>query len=126
MLLYSDVEHIKILLATIDTHHRQARRTNLLRTALEVIARTTHFDDFENLKLRQRNLINSENKQIEINPIAEKGINESTGTVNQIIKNTNDKKKSLLATYMKQCLQVSEMKTLISAVTLAKIGIINL
>lgn len=71
MLLDSDITHIKTLLATIDIHHRQARSINLLGTALKVIAGTPDFDDFENLKFRQQELINSENRQIDINTIVQ-------------------------------------------------------
>lgn len=47
MLLDSDIARIKVLLATLDTHHRQARSLNFLGTALKVIAGTPDFDDFE-------------------------------------------------------------------------------
>lgn len=50
-LLDSDVEHITTLSAALNTHHRQARRINLLGTALKVIAETPVFDYFlKNLK----------------------------------------------------------------------------
>lgn len=66
-LLDADVEHINTLLATLNVHHRHARSINLLGTALKVIAGTPNFDDFEKLKFRQQELINSKNRQVTIN-----------------------------------------------------------
>lgn len=129
MLLDSDIARIKVLLATLDTHHRQARSLNFLGTALKVIAGTPDFDDFEKVKFQQQELINSENRQIAINTEVQEKINQLTETVNLIIKNSNTKQidtsylyKTLLA---RNRIIISEIETLISAITLAKIGVIN-
>uniref|UniRef100_A0A0K8TYI4 Retrovirus-related Env polyprotein from transposon gypsy n=1 Tax=Bactrocera latifrons TaxID=174628 RepID=A0A0K8TYI4_BACLA len=88
MLLGADLAHIKVLLTTLDLHHRQARSINVLGTALKVIAGTPDFDDFVNLKFRQQELVDSERHQVEINTRIQEKINKLTETVHHIIKNS--------------------------------------
>jgi len=75
-LITTDLEHIESLIATIKVHHRHARSINLLGTALKVIAGTPDFDDWEQNKFKQGQLINSANRQIEINTKLQSRLNE--------------------------------------------------
>ncbi|GBP98456.1 Retrovirus-related Pol polyprotein from transposon gypsy [Eumeta japonica] len=128
-ILDSDIARIKTILASLNIHHRHARSINILGTALKVVAGTPDFDDFETVRFKQRELIESENRQIGINTKTQAQINQLTETVNVIIKNSKAKQidtghlyETLLA---RNRIIISELETLMLAITLAKIGIIN-
>jgi len=57
----TDLGHIRKLVATLKVHHRDARSINLIGTALKVIAGTPDFNDWEQVKFNQEQLINAEN-----------------------------------------------------------------
>jgi len=63
----TDLGHIRILVATLKVHHRDTRSINLIGTALKVIAGTPDFNDWEQIKLNQEQLINAEERQSEFN-----------------------------------------------------------
>jgi len=66
-LLDSDIQHLRTHLATKEIHHRHARSINLIGSALKVVAGTPDFDDFEELRFTEKQLVESENRQISIN-----------------------------------------------------------
>ena len=74
-ILVSDVARIRDIVASFEIHHRHARSLNILGTALKVVAGTPDFDDFENVKFKQQELIESENRQILINTKTQAQIN---------------------------------------------------
>lgn len=56
----------------------------LAGTALKVIAGTPDFDDWEQIKFKQGQLIDSANRQIEINTKLQSRLNEITRSMNAI------------------------------------------
>jgi len=96
---------------------------------LKIVAGTPDFDDFENIKFAQKELIESENMQININTKTQKHINSITNAVSILVKNAKTKQintenlyKNLLS---KNRIITSELESLMLSVTLANIGIIN-
>lgn len=128
-ILDADIRRIRSLLETLYIHHRHARSINILGTALKIIAGTPDFDDFEEQKFRQKELISSVNKQILINTKTQDQINKLTDTVNKITQNS--KTEQIHTGYLYETLLarnriiIAEIETLMLTVTLAKIGIIN-
>ena len=100
-ILQNDVVQMETLLTTLRTHHRQARSLNFLGTALKIIAGTPDFDDFNEVKFQQENLIESNNRHILINS----KINKLTDTVNLIISVKKNCSKLIRKNCMKQCLR---------------------
>ena len=103
-ILQTDIDHIESLLATIRTHHRQARSLNILGTALKIIAGTPDFDDFQTSKFQQNKLIEANNRQIEINTKISQQIGKLTSTINALIS----AKKFTEIDSMKPCLREIE------------------
>lgn len=128
-ILDSDIRHIRTLIATINIHHRHARSIKWLGTALKVVAGTPDFDDFENIKFTQKELIESEHRQITINTKIQEQINELTNAVNILVKDAKAKQintEHLYETLLsRNRIIIFELETLILSVVLAKIGIIN-
>ena len=91
-ILNNDVTQIQTLLATLRTHHRQARSLNFLGTALKVIEGTPTFDDFNEVKFQQENLIESNNRQILINSRFSQQIEKLIIAINSIISGKTEKK----------------------------------
>lgn len=128
-ILDSDIGHVRTLITTIDVHRRHTRSIKFLGTALKVISGTPDYDDFEDVKFNQRELIQAENRQILINTRTQEKINNLTDTVNIIIKNTKAKMvdtehlyETLLA---RNRIVVAELESLMLSITLSKIGIVN-
>lgn len=127
-ILLSDIRHIRTLLRSLNVHHRQSRSINILGTALKVIAGTPDFNDFEEIKYYQRELLDAADKQRTINTDIQEQINKLTDTINTIIKSESSKidtghlYETLLA---RNRMIISEIETLMLTVTLAKIDIIN-
>jgi len=90
-ILDSDLRHIRTLISTVNIHHRHARSINLLGTALQIVAGAPDFDDFENIQFTQKELIESENRQININTKTQEQINSITNAVNILVKNAKNK-----------------------------------
>ena len=77
------------LLNTLRIHHKKARSLNFLGTALEVVAGTPDFDDFQSTKFRQEQLIEANNRQVEINTKIISQLQNLTATINGIVDVTN-------------------------------------
>lgn len=63
----TDLTHIRKLVATLRFHHRTARSLNWIGTALKVIAGTPDFNDWEEIKFNQDQLLKKEESQTELN-----------------------------------------------------------
>lgn len=114
---------------SLSTHHRYARSLNTLGTALKVVAGTPDFDDFEKIKFRKQQFIDSNNRQMILNTRTQEEINKLTETVNVIVRSANDRQvdtghlyETLLSRYR---IAISEIETLITTISLAKVGIVN-
>jgi len=59
----TDLRHIRKLVPTLKIHHRAARSINLIRTALEVIPGTPHFNDWEQIKFNRDQLLRADEGQ---------------------------------------------------------------
>lgn len=128
-ILNSDIQHMTSLLSTLNIHHRHARSINFIGSALKVIAGTPDADDFENLRLNQKQLIDSNNRQIEINTKLQIKIETLTNAINTIIKNTKKEQidtgnlfEILLA---RNRMILMDLQNLILSVALAKLNIVN-
>lgn len=125
-LLDTDIQHIEALIATVNIHHRHARSINMLGTVLKVVAGTPDSDDLENLKFTQKELVESENRQVTINTKMQEQINKLTDTVNLITKTKQIDTEHLYETLLsRNRIIISELETLMLSVTLAKVGIVN-
>lgn len=125
-LITTDLGHIESLIATIRVHHRHARSINLLGTALKVIAGTPDFDDWEQIKFKQGQLIDSANRQIEINTKLQSRLNEITRSMNAISKTDNADSEHLFESILaKNRIIITNLEDLILSVTLAKINLIS-
>lgn len=128
-ILESDIKRIRSLLQSLYVHHRHARSINILGTALKIIAGTPDFDDFEEQKFRQKELINSINKQVSINSKTQDQINKLTDIVNKIIGNA--KPEQIHTGYLYEILlarnriTIAEIETLMLSITLVKADVIN-
>lgn len=118
------MQHIRTLIATVDDHHRHVRSINLLGPVLKVVAGTPDFDDFENLKFTQKELIESENKQININTKTQEQINALTNAVNILVKNSKTNQMNTEHLYetllSRNRIIISELEALMLSVTLTK------
>jgi len=128
-ILDSDIRQVRTLLATIEIHHRHSRSINLIGTALKVVAGTPDFDDFESIKFTEKQLVESENRQIIINSKTQQQINRLTDNVNILIKNAQTKQVNTEHLYetllSRNRIIIAELEALMLSVTLSKIGIIN-
>ncbi len=85
-ILTTDLGHIDTLIATIRVKHRNKSSINPLGTALKVVAGTPDFDDWEQIRFRQEQLLESEKRQVEINYKLQNRLNLLTKTLNDINK----------------------------------------
>jgi len=67
-------------------HHRAARSINLIGTALKVIAGTPGFNDWEQIKFNQEQLMRADEGQTELNIKFQKRLNELANAINQVQK----------------------------------------
>lgn len=128
-ILVSDSQHINTLLSTLSVHHRHARSINFIGTALKVVAGTPDADDFENLRVNQKQLIDSNNRQIEINTKIQIQIEKLTNTINTILMETKkhqiDTENLFEVLLARNRMILMELQNLILSVTLAKVNIVN-
>lgn len=128
-ILEADVLHIDTLLTTLTVHHRHARSINLIGTALKVIAGTPDADDWEDVKFVEKQLVDSNNRQIEINTKIQIQIEKLTNAVNTILnterKEQIDTVKLFEILMARNRMLLMELQNIILSVTLAKINIIN-
>lgn len=86
----------------------------MLGTALKIVAGTPDFDDWEQIKFRQTQLTDSENRHIELNTSFQTRLNEQTEIVNSISK-TDEIDSNLLYKTIKQqsydYLRLTELNT---------------
>ena len=81
-ILENNIDQIDTPLSTLRTHHRQARSINFIGTTIKG---TPDFDDFQEVKFHQNQLIEPHNRQIEINTIINQQMQTLTSTINSII-----------------------------------------
>lgn len=128
-ILELDTQHINLLLSTLGIHHRHARSINLLGTVLKVIAGTPDADDFENVRIIQKQLVDSNNRQIEINTKTQIQIDKLTDTVNAILTKTKREQIDTIKLFeillARNRMILMELQNLILSVTLAKINVVN-
>lgn len=128
-ILESDILHIDTLLTTLTVHHRHARSINFIGTALKVIAGTPDADDWEDVKLVEKQLVDSNNRQIEINTKMQIQIEKLTNAVNTVL--TTERKEQIDTVKLFEILMarnrmmLMELQNLILSVTLAKANIVN-
>lgn len=127
-ILYADIGHMDTLLSTLNVHHRHARSLNILGTALKVVAGTPDFDDFEKLKLNQDQLIQSNNRQIEINTKIQIQISKLTDALNAILSNRKeqiDTGNLFEVLLSRNRMIIIELQNLLLSIALAKINVVN-
>lgn len=81
-LLDVDINHLKTLLFVLRVHHRIDRSLDFLGTVLKVVAGTPDATALQRIKITEVKLIESNNKQVEINTETPKKLNKLTETVN--------------------------------------------
>lgn len=110
-------------------HHRHARSIILRGKALKVIAGTPDADDWEEVKLIEKQLIDSNNRQIGINTKIQIQIEKLTNAVTMIIN--TDRKEQIHTVKLFEILMarnrmmLMELQNIILSVTLNKIYIKN-
>lgn len=128
-LLVVDTVHLQDLLEALGTHHRVARSIDFLGSILKVVAGTPDAGDLERTRFTEMQLINSNNRQIEINTRVQVQINKLTSTVNQILKVTQNSQIDtghLYETLLARNRMLSmELQNLMLAVSLAKANIVS-
>ena len=104
------------LLNTLRIHHRRARSLNFLETALEVVASSTKF--------RQEQLIEANNRQVEINTKIISQLKNLTATIKTIVDVTNkinvDTEKLYETLLARNRIAIMSIENLILSVSLAK------
>jgi len=122
----TDLSHIETLVETLRINHRHSRSINLLGTALKVVAGTPDFEDWEQIKFKQTQLIEAETKQIEINTRIQTRLNELTMTLNSIRDTDGNDMGHMYETILaKNRIIITDLQNLILALTLAKIDLIS-
>jgi len=118
--LRTDFGRIDTLKDTLRVHHRQTRSLNLLGTALKVVAGTPDFDDWEHIKFKQEQLIEAENRQVEINAKIQEQINTVTRTLNSIHKSDKTDSDHLFETVLAENgAIITDLENLLLTLTLA-------
>ena len=98
-------------------------------TALKVIAGTPDFDDFNEIKFQQENLIESNNRQILINSKNSQQINKLTDAVNFLISEKRfqeiDSEKLYETLLARNRIIINNLQNLILSISLAKLNIVD-
>jgi len=89
-LLEADVDQILKMIESLRVHYRHARSINLIGTALKYVAGTPDYDDFAEVRNKQKELINTSNAQITINTVMQSHINNLTQTLNILLNKTKN------------------------------------
>lgn len=128
-ILESDSLHIGTLLSTLNVHHRHARSINFIGSVLKIIAGTPDADDFENIKVVEKQLVDSNNRQIDINTKTQIQIEKLTNAVNSILTKTKKEQINTVTLFeivmARNRMIIMELENLILSVTLAKTNIVN-
>lgn len=125
----ADLDQIRRLMDSVRLHHRHARSLNFLGTALKVIAGTPDFDDFNEVKTKAEQLIESHERQIDINTAVQKRINELSSVINKL---TNSAKKNEIHTgHLYEAIInrnraiITDLNNLFYSIVLAKLNVLN-
>jgi len=128
-LLSVDTAHLRDLLESLSIHHRVARSLDFLGKALKVVAGTPDAEDFEKIKFNEFQLIDANNRQLNINTKVQDQINKISTTVNQLLRSAKESQidtghlfEMLLA---RNRMMVMELQNLMLAVALAKINVVS-
>jgi len=122
----TDLGHIRKLVATLKVHHRDARSINLIGTALKVIAGTPDFNDWEQIKFNQEQLINAEEGQSELSIKFQERLNTLTNSMNQIQKVDREEGTHLLEIILaKNRIVITDLENILMGLTLAKLNIVG-
>jgi len=128
-LLSVDTAHLQDLLESLGVHHRVARSLDFLGSMLKVVAGTPDASDLEKIKFTEMRLVESSNRQIQINTKTQNQINQLTSTVNSILRSakisqidTGHLYETLLA---RNRMLMAELQNLMLAITLARINIVS-
>lgn len=120
-----DLERIKTLIQTLRVHHRHARSINMLGKALKVIAGNPDFDDWEQIRFKQQELVEAESRQIEINTGFKERMDELVGSINSVYRsNAIDTEHLYEIILTKNRMVAADLQNLIMAVTLAKLNLV--
>lgn len=128
-LLEADLDQIVKMMDSLAIHHRQSRSINLIGKALKYIAGTPDYDDFNEVRGKQDELISANNRQVVINTELQSQINNLTNTVNVLLKNTRTSEidsghlYDLLLTRNRAIIR--ELDSIALSVVLSKIQLIN-
>lgn len=127
-ILDSDTRHITTLLPTTNIHRRHASTIKILDTALKIIADTLDADDFEK-RLNQKQLTESDNRQIHMNTKIQIQIEKLTNAINTIFMNPKkeqlDNMKLFEMLFTRNRIILTELQNLMLSVTMAKVSIVN-
>jgi len=93
---------------------------------LKAIAGTPDFDDWEKIKFKQNQLIESESKQIEINTKSQTSLNDVSRAIKKILKPDAEVEHFSATILAKNRLIITNLEDLILTVTLAKINLISI
>lgn len=128
-ILHNNIDQIETLLSTLRTHHRQARSLNFLGTTLKIIAGTPDFDDFQGIKFHQNQLIESHNRQTEINTKINQQMQKITTAINSLISanklNEIDSEKLYETLLARNRIIITNLQNLILSISLAKVNIVD-
>lgn len=129
-LLSVDTAHLQDLLESLGVHHRVARSLDFLGSMLKVVAGTPDASDFEKIRFSEMRLVESSNRQIQINTKTQNQINQLTSTVNSILRSAKTSQidtghlyETLLA---RNRMLMAELQNLMLAITLARINFVSL
>jgi len=128
-LLSVDVAHLRDLLDSLSIHHRVARSLYFLGTALKVVAETPDAEDFEKIKFNEFQLINANNRQVNINDKVHDQINRISTTVYRLLRSA--KESQIDTGYLFEMLLTRnrmiamELQNVMLAVALAKVNIVR-
>jgi len=90
-LLEADLNEIVKSVSSLRIHHRYTRSINAIGSALKYIAGTPDYDDFNEIRNKQGELIEANNRQVTINTEMQNHINNLTQTVNLLLNKTKTK-----------------------------------
>ncbi len=98
----------------------------MIGTALKVIAGTPDFNDWEEIKFNQEQLIRTEESQTELNIKFQTRLNELATAMNQISKTETDKETHLLEIILaKNRIVITDLENILMGLTLAKLNIVS-
>jgi len=98
----------------------------MLGSALKANSGNPDFDDWEQVRFKQNQLIESESNQVEINSKVQTRLNELSKSINAIYKSDEMDKSHLFEIILaKNRIIINDLENLIFSITLARINLIN-